>query len=313
MKGNNVGDNIMGHPDIKKKKDTPPIKKRKKPKATTTTTSPVRGYRHIKVDSNDPGYINRILVATPTTGAIRMEWALNRWGQTIPMNWSQVQMVQYYNSFVPFNFTVPDAQNIIVKAVIEQEFEWLLLLEHDTIPPIDLFIKLNKYMTDEKVPIISGLYYSRGNPSEPLVFRGRGTSVYKKWKVGDQVWTDAVPTGCLLVHAGILREMWKESPEYQTNGITTRRVFDNPRKTWYDTEGNFNTLTGTSDLEWCTRIIEGDYFKKAGWDDFAGKKYPFLIDTNIFCKHIDIDGTIYPDHMVQETTEQINANAKDIR
>jgi hypothetical protein len=208
---------------------------------------------------------------------------------------------------------VPDAQNIIVKSVVEQDFEWLLLIEHDNIIPADAFIRFNRYMNEEKVPIVSGLYYSRSNPSEPLVFRGRGTSVYTDWKQGDRVWVDAVPTGTLLVHAGILREMWKESPEYMVNGVVTRRVFDNPRKLWYDTEGNFNTLTGTSDLEWCTRIMEGGYFKKAGWKDYEGKKYPFLIDTGILVKHIDLDGTIYPDHMIQEGKEQENADTGDLR
>jgi hypothetical protein len=301
---------------MSKQKEIPEIKINKHPKVSYTVyggeqkkgKTPVLEYKHIKVDSNDPGYVNRILVATPTTGQIRMEWALARWGQVIPMNWSQVQMMQYYNSFVPFNFTVPDAQNVIVKAVIEQEFEWLLLVEHDTMLPQDAFIRFNKYMQDEKVPIVSGLYFSRSLPSEPLVFRGRGTSVYTDWKMGDQVWVDAVPTGALLIHAGILRAMWNESPEYQVNGVTTRRVFDNPRKLWYDDQGNFNTLTGTSDLEWCTRVMEEGFFKKAGWDDFDGVKYPFLIDTGIFCKHIDMDGTIYPDHMMQESKSIKDAN-----
>ena len=132
-----------------KSKDTPKIKKRKPTKSTTETHSPVRGYKHIKMDSKDPGYVNRVLVATPTTGNIRMEWALARWGQTIPMNWSQVQQVQYFNSFVPFHYTVPDAQNLIAKAVVEQDFEWLLLVEHDTILPLDAFITLNRHMREE--------------------------------------------------------------------------------------------------------------------------------------------------------------------
>lgn len=278
---------------------TPKIKKRKTPKATEKIygdkKSPVRGYRQIEVDSNNPGYVNRVLVATPTTGLIRMEWALARWGQTIPMNWSQVQAIQYYNSYVPLGFSVPDAQNLIVKSVVEGDFEWLLLVEHDNVLPSDAFLRFNRYMREEEVPIVSGLYFSRSHPSEPLVFRGRGTSVYWDWEMGDRVWVDGTPTGCLLIHAGILREMWKESPEYTVGGVTTRRVFENPNKVWIDEEtGNFNTLAGTTDLQWCTRVMEGDYFKKAGWDEFHDKKYPFLIDTNIFCKHINQDGTQFP-------------------
>lgn len=280
-----------------KKTETPTIKKRKAPKYKKTIygpKSPVRPYRQIKMDANDPGYVNRVLVATPTTGNIRMEWALARWGQVIPMNWSQVQMVQWVNTYAPFRFAVPDAQNVIVKEVIEKDFEWLLLVEHDNILPADAFMRYNKYMREEKVPVVSGLYFSRSEPSEPLVFRGRGTSVHWDWKMGEKVWVDGVPTGMLLVHRGILKAMWDESPEYVVNGVGTRRIFNNPRKVWFDGAGNFNTLSGTTDLEWCTRVIDGGYFEKGGWKNYQNKKYPFLVDTNIFGYHIAPNGQQFP-------------------
>ena len=34
--------------------------------------------------------------------------------------------------------------------------------------------------------------------------------------------------------------------------------------------------------------------KKAGWDEIAEKEFPFLVDTSIFCKHIDLQGKQYP-------------------
>jgi hypothetical protein len=65
---------------------------------------------------------------------------------------------------------------------------------------------------------------------------------------------------------------------------------------WFDPETNqFHTMTGTSDLAWCDRIIKDDIFRKAGWDAYADKKWPMLIDSKLFCRHIDMDGTIYPD------------------
>ena len=64
---------------------------------------------------------------------------------------------------------------------------------------------------------------------------------------------------------------------------------------WFNEEtGEFAVTTGTTDLDWCTRVMEGKYFEKAGWDEFQKMKYPFLIDTNIPCMHIDKDGTQYP-------------------
>jgi hypothetical protein len=89
--------------------------------------------------------------------------------------------------------------------------------------------------------------------------------------------------------------MWEDSEEYAIQGKAVRRVFRTPTDMWFDPEGNqFNTTGGTSDLEWCSRVIDGGYLAKAGWHEYAEKQYPFLIDTNIFCRHIDIDGTVYP-------------------
>lgn len=252
--------------------------------------SPVRPYKHITVDSNDPGYTNRVLVCTPTLGRITMKWALARFGQVIPMNWSQVSYVQFFQSFVPLRYTVANAQNICVKEAIERDFEWMLFIEDDVILPPDAFVKFNRYMRSERYPIVSGLYFSKSKPSDPLVFRGKGTSSYTDFKIGEKVWVDGVPTGCLLIHMGLMREIWNDSPEYTVNGIKTRRVFREPRDLFFDPEtGQINSTSGTSDLDWCWRVKEDGYLEKSGWDSVAKKKYPFLVDTSIFCRHIDIN------------------------
>jgi len=258
-------------------------------------TTPVRAYRTIVKDSGDPGYVNRLLIGTATTGLVRIEWVQARYGQIIPMNWSQVQMLEYFNSYIPLRYQVADAQNLIIKEMIDKDFEWLLLLEHDVILPPDAFIKFNQYMRDEKTPVVSGLYFSRAQPSEPLIFRGRGTSVHVDFQMGDKVWADGVPTGCLLIHYSLIKAMWDDSPEYNLRGTVTRRVFNTPATLWYDPEsGQYNTTQGTSDLAWCTRVMKEDYFKKTGWTEFADKEYPFLVDTSIFCRHINPDGSSYP-------------------
>lgn len=256
---------------------------------------PVKPYRTIVQDSNDPGYVNRLFIGTPVTGLVRVEWVAARYGQIVPVNWSNVQAMEFVNSYMPLRYQVADAQNMIVKIVVEKEFEWCLLVEHDVILPPDAFLRFNQYMRDPIVPVVSGLYFTRARPSEPLIFRGRGNGAFVDFELGDKVWCDGVPTGCLLIHAGILREMWNESEEYQVKGTTTRRVFDTPRNLWIDPEsGQFNTTTGTSDLDWCTKVMKGNYFAKAGWDEFAGKENPFLVDTNIFCRHIDMSGEQFP-------------------
>lgn len=259
------------------------------------TSSPVSQYKTI-IDESEQTHTNRMLVGTAATGSVRMEWVMARYGQIIPMNWSHVNITHFMDSYIPMRYQVADAQNLICKVAIEREMEWLLLYEHDVIPPPDAFVKINQHILEEKVPVVSGLYFVRGRPSNPLVFRGRGTSVYLDWEMGDAVWVDGVPTGLLLVHMGIIREMWADSEEYQLGPQVTRRVFHSPRDQWYDPENEavYYATVGTSDLAWCTRVMKEGYFKKAGWDKYQDMKYPFLIDTRLFCRHIDPDGTQYP-------------------
>lgn len=271
-------------------------------------SEPVGEYRTIIDDSGNPGYVNRILIGVPVTGLVRVEWVQARFGQLVPVNWSQVEMFQFLNGYMPLRYQVDDAQNLIVKVALEKEFEWVLLYEHDVVPPANAFIMLNDYMREAKVPIVSGLYFTRALPSEPLVFKGRGNGAFNKFKLGDKVYCDGVPTGFLLIHSSILKAMWEDSEEYdirqQAGAVTTRRVFNTPRDAWTDPEQTawYNTTTGTSDLEWCTRVIEGDYLRKAGWGEYVDSlddpKQPFLVDTNLFCRHINMDGSVFPPQVV---------------
>lgn len=248
-------------------------------------------------DSGNNEYKQRLLVATPTTGLVRMEWVSARYNQTIPTNWSKTDMIQFMNPYIPLRYTVHDAQNLAVKACLEGQFEWMMFIEHDTMPPVDNFLRFTEYMDKGDIPVVSGLYFTRSVPPEPMVYRGRGNHYFRNWKLEDKVWVDGVPTGLLLIHSKLLRAVWDDSPEYRivhTDGVA-RRVFDSPSQTWFNAElGQQETLVSTSDLNFCSRVIKGDYLTKAGFPEIAKKKYPFLIDTNIYAKHINPDGTQFP-------------------
>lgn len=260
-----------------------------------TPETPVREIRSIVDDSGQASYVNRILIGTAVTGLVRVEWVAARYSQLIPMNWSQVQVNQAMSGYYPLRYQVADAQNLIVRAALEGDFEWIFLLEHDVVIPDNTLMALNEYMREAKYPVVSGLYYSRSRPSEPLVFRGRGNSVYWDWKPGDLVWCDGVPTGALLIHQSVLKLMWNESPEYAVNGQVTRRVFETPRRLVLGENGMHNAIQGTSDLWWCDRIMKENVFERAGWKNFCpDPQNPFLVDTSIFCRHINPNGEQFP-------------------
>jgi len=246
---------------------------------------------------------NRILIVTATLGIIRIEWAMSRYGCVVPCNWSSGYATLGIGFHVPMNYLVADAQNFGCEEVVKKNYEWMLLWEDDVLAPPDAFLKLNKYMMaveqrlDHAIPVISGLYFTKGLYSEPILYRGSGNGCFKNFKIGDKIWADGVPTGFLLIHSSIIKAMWEESPEYKTiGGRITRKVFETPAKTYKNKEtGAKSSGSGTSDLYWCKRVIKEKVLQKTGWDYVARKKYPFLCDTSIFCKHIDLtSGTQYP-------------------
>jgi hypothetical protein len=155
-------------------------------------------------------------------------------------------------------------------------------------------------MTAGEVPIISGLYFTKSEPPEPILYRGRGNGSFRDFKLGDKVWCDGIPFGLTLIHGSIIKALWNESPEYQIGNEITRRVFElpnfNTKNFGFDNadNGGYGYTRGTTDLNFCKRIMKDDIFTKAGWPKYAKKKYPFLVDTNIFVQHIDNSGRNYP-------------------
>lgn len=244
----------------------------------------------------------RLLVATPTLGIIRYEWAHARYSQIIPVNWEATGFDIRYSKdsimgYTPIGFSVADAYNAIVAKAIEMNMEWVLTIEDDVIVPSNLMLKMAGYMDEGKVPVVSGLYYLKGEPTQPLVFRGRGTGAYADFKIGNKVWCDGIPMGCLLIHTSVLKYFWEREPDYTLpNGQSCKQVFVTPRKSFLDpqTMGVY-IQAGTQDLDFCDRIIDQKVLSKTGWKDVARRKYPFLVDTSIFCKHIDRNtGRQYP-------------------
>jgi len=253
----------------------------------------------LPVNKNWQGWKKRVCIAIPATGLVRIEWMMARFGQVIPCNWSNGDIFQYISQSSPLGFEVAQARNICVEYTLSQGFEWTLFIDHDVILPPDTFLKMNSYMRKGNIPVISGLYFCKGSHPEPLIFRGRGNSYYDKWKAGDKVWVDGIPMGCTLIHNSILRAMYNESKiiTYDTMAgpVVAREVFETPRKAWFDPEQlRYFSETGTEDLFWCERIMKNNFFTKAGWPKFQKMKYPFLLDTSIFCRHIDENGKQYP-------------------
>lgn len=237
----------------------------------------------------------RLMISVPLTGLIRAEWALAKYGQVIPCNWSQVEMISWMDMFSPMGFLVADARNVAVKQFIEGNYEWLFFIDHDVVLHPQTFSKWNEYMVKADVPIFGGLYFTKSVPSEPLMYRGLGNSYFTNWKLGDKVWIDGMGLGCNMIHRSMLEHIYKDSAEYQIGTLKIKKVFQTPTNTFFDAEKNaWMNTGGTEDLDFYHRLKDGGYYKKGGWSKYQDKQYPILCDTSVFCRHIDWNGVQYP-------------------
>lgn len=240
-------------------------------------------------------YKKRVMVGIPMTGLLRSEWVLAKFGQVIPCNWSQTEAFEWLGIHAPLGFLVAEARNMLATKFVEQEFEWLFFIDHDVMLPPATILTWSERMMKGDIPMWSGLYFTKSVPAEPLVYRGHGNGYFANWKIGDQVWVDGLPMGCTMIHHSIMKMMYDESEEYMVNGQKIRRIFETPAKTIFDPEQlSWFNVTGTEDLKFCDDVIKKDILRRAGWKDVAKKKYPYLIDTRIFCKHIEFNGIQYP-------------------
>jgi len=248
---------------------------------------------------------NRLCISTPTVGTVRMEWVNARFGQIIPCSFSLVDMQSYMNTNAPIGYQLADAENLTAKFVVENKFDWFLSIEDDNIPPLDMLVKMNQYMIRGDVPVVSGIYFTKSDPPEPIIYRGMGQGHYADWKLGEKVWADAIPFGCCLISGKLIKAVWNESPEYIVNGQVTRRVFDNEPTGYVDPmTGGWMQSSGTTDLAFFKRVVEGHFFSKAGFPEYEKMEHPYLCDTSIFVRHIDrATGIQYPISLPKDFAE----------
>ena len=264
------------------------------PKAASNRRLADLGLEVVSFKADAPAKFS-ILLGIPVnpTHSVRIEWHHALAGLVLPCNWANTMVA-------PQGFLVDDAQNFICQVALERNVEYLGLIEDDNLVPPNLFLKWRRYMEENAkdqangVPVVSGLYHVKGCiPPEPMIYRGRGNGPFLDWKLGDKVWADGVPTGCILIHMSLIRELAKTAPVYtmRANGsdYQLRKIFETPREV-IEADGDnpgYQKLVGTSDLWFCDTVIKQKILQKTGWTSVAKRKYPFLVDTSIKVGHID--------------------------
>jgi len=125
------------------------------------------------------------------------------------------------------NYRVDIAKERLAELAVMNNAQWAFFLDDDVCPPADTLLKMIKlWKSDDKHQVISGVYWSKSDPSVPLIFRGNLEGSFWDWKTTDIIKADGAGAGCLFVDTNVFKKLSK--PWFSTNYF-----FEDPR-TIYD-------------------------------------------------------------------------------
>jgi FkbM family methyltransferase len=163
------------------------------------------------------------------------------------------------------------ARQIMTKRALDMGVEYGLYMDDDTLPPIDgLFMQRNP-----EVGAVSGVYTTRTNPPEPLIYLDHGTGASWDFPMGN----DAVPVPIMGAGAGFLL-------------VRMSAVLDTIEKMKQDNGGVEVPIWAD---EWLPpKDIDRNYRITFGHDIRFTRKlneygHPVYVDGRVLCKHYDIE------------------------
>lgn len=192
---------------------------------------------------------------------VSVDWQRARAGLMIPTNYNLVEV--YVDGE-----EVGDARNIAVARIMAHKPrpKYLFFLDYDVIPAYDAVTKL--IYRAEHFPdydIFAGVYCAKGEPPEPLIYKGDGHGAFWDWTIGDLLFDiTGVHMGLTLIRTSLFDKLqWDESrPLFLSeNGVEVKA-------------GGVCRRRGTEDLYFCRRVHE----------ETNGK---ILVDTSVLAPHLD--------------------------
>ena len=136
------------------------------------------------------------------------------------------------------NRRVDVAKERLVEMAIANNCQWILFVDDDTILPQDALMKMIKlWKSGDQYKVITGVYWSKSEPSFPLLFKGNLEGSFWDWNTQDLVEVDAAGAGCLFMDIEVFKKMPK--PWFSCNYF-----FEDPRNTYDLTKWNLADALG---------------------------------------------------------------------
>lgn len=103
------------------------------------------------------------------------------------------------------------AQTDMVQDALDCGAKYILFIEDDTIPPPGTVMELGRVLdtSDDDVMTCGGIYTTRTDPPEPILYMGPGLGAHWNWRLGDIFPCWAMGMGCTMIKMELFRRMPK--------------------------------------------------------------------------------------------------------
>jgi glycosyltransferase involved in cell wall biosynthesis len=186
--------------------------------------------------------MSKVLLAIPTRGQVRIEWATGFRIQAQPtgMNWDIINIMGH---------TCDDARNVSVQVAKDGHHEFVMFFDDDMVPYNELaFARLiNGIVQNPEISALGGVYPRRYGNYEPIVIRERGSGVWWGWEDGNIHKVFMTGTGFTIFRIADLPEVeqypapdgtiisrYFQHNEYgKTDDVYLAEIFDEQGLGWY--------------------------------------------------------------------------------
>lgn len=114
---------------------------------------------------------------------------------------------------------VEEARELLADKAQEIGARYLWFVDDDTIPPPNSLRRLMYVLENNPdVMVCGGVYVTKSDPPQPVVFRGMGLGSFWHWKRGDIFEVTGMGAGCMLINCEVFKHLkkpyfpWVDSP-----------------------------------------------------------------------------------------------------
>jgi GT2 family glycosyltransferase len=201
-----------------------------------------------------------LVIGIPFIGRpIAPEWAISLATQNYPLACNLTYITLK-------GMEVGEARNHIAEEAIAKHAKYLWFIDDDVaVPTLAIRKLIYELEQNPEAMVIGGIYCSKTEPPEPVVFQGKGQGAFWQWKLGDVFECDGIGTGCMLIKTELFAKL--EKPWFKTidEACTDPAQFKNQQ---------------TDDLYFCDKVIDAGYKILAHggvqclhWDASTGTPY----------------------------------------